>query len=50
MLVEIAFTKGIRAAADVARHATPWLLDQLHDALQDHYYEKLVRAGKLKAL
>lgn len=49
-LIEIAFTKGIRVAADVARHATPWLLDQLHDKLQDQYYEKLVQIGKLKAL
>ena len=49
-LIEIAFTKGIRAAVDVARHATPWLLDQLHDTLQDQYYEKLLHGGKLKAL
>lgn len=49
-LIEIALTKSIRAAVDVARQATPWLLDQLHDKLQDQYYEKLVQIGKLKAL
>ncbi|RJQ37190.1 hypothetical protein C4552_01685 [Candidatus Parcubacteria bacterium] len=46
-LVEIALTKGVRAAAEVARHATPWLLDELHDRLQDRYYDELVRARKL---
>jgi len=49
-LVQIAMANGIRAAADIARRATPWLLDQLHDTLQDTYYDELVRTGKLKAL
>lgn len=49
-LVEIALTKGIPAAAEIARKATPWLMDALHDELQDHYYDKLLQARKLKAL
>lgn len=49
-LVGIAFTKGVRAAADVARHATPWLMDELHDRLQDRYYEHLIQARQLKQL
>ncbi|MEK7464973.1 MAG: hypothetical protein AAB591_00990 [Patescibacteria group bacterium] len=49
-LVGIALTKGVIAAAEIARHATPWLLDELHDRLQDRYYDQLLRANKLKAL
>lgn len=49
-LVGIALTKGVLAAAEIARHATPWLLDELHDRLQDRYYDQLLRANKLKAL
>ncbi len=49
-LLGVAFTKGVPAAAEVARHATPWLLDELHDRLQDRYYEHLIQMGKLKPL
>ena len=47
-LVEIALTKGILAAVNVARHLrNPHLLDDFHDLLIDEYYEKLVRARKI---
>jgi len=49
-LIALAFSKGVRAAADLARHATPWLMDELHDRLQDKYYEHLIQAKRLKAL
>ena len=49
-LVQVAMARGVRAAADIARRATPWLVDQLHDTLQDHYFAELVKSGKLKAL
>lgn len=49
-LVTLALTRGVRAAAEVARRATPWLMDELHDRLQDKYYEQLVELKKLKTL
>ena len=49
-LIEIALTKGIAAAAEVARKATPWLMDELHDRLQDRYYDQLLQLRKLKAI
>ena len=49
-LIGIALTKGVRVAAEVARRASPWLMDELHDALQDHYYDRLIQAKQLKAL
>ena len=49
-LIALAFSKGIRAAADVARHATPWLMDELHDTLADRYYRQLIESRQLKAL
>lgn len=49
-LIGIALTKGVRVAADVARSASPWLMDELHDRLQDHYYDRLIQAKQLKAL
>lgn len=49
-LIGIALTKGVRAAAEVARRASPWLMDALHDALQDHYYDRLIQMKQLKAL
>ena len=49
-LVTVAMTKGIPEAANLARRATPWLLDELHDRLQDRYYNHLVELRKLKAL
>lgn len=49
-LIALAFSKGVRAAADVARHATPWLMDELHDTLADRYYRQLIESRQLKAL
>ena len=43
-LIEISFEKGIRHAVDLARRASPWLLDELHDRLIDEYYQKLEQA------
>lgn len=49
-LIGIALTKGVRAAAEVARRASPWLMDELHDVLQDQYYDHLIQTKQLKAL
>ncbi len=49
-LIALAFSNGVRYAADVARRATPWLMDELHDRLQDQYYQKLIELKQLKAL
>ena len=49
-LVAVAFSKGVAAAADLARRATPWFMDELHDRLCDRYYEHLLTARRLKAL
>ena len=49
-LIALAFSKGVAAATAVARHATPWLMDELHDRLADHYYQHLLTSRKLKAL
>lgn len=47
-LVEIALTKGILAAVNVARHlGNLHLLDDFHDLLIDEYYDKLVQARKI---
>ncbi len=47
-LVEIALTKGVLEAVNVARHLeNPHLLDDFHDALVDEYYEKLVQAREI---
>lgn len=49
-LVELALTRSIHDAVKVAGHATPYLLDELHDHLVDDYYEKLVALKKIKQL
>ncbi len=49
-LIALAFSKGITAAAAVARRATPWLMDELHDRLADRYYQHLLASRQLKAL
>ena len=47
-LVEIALTKGVLAAVQVARHLNnPHLLDDFHDMLIDEYYDKLVQARQI---
>ena len=48
-LVDIALEKGIVAAVRKAEAETPYLIDALHDELADHYYEKLIAAGRLAA-
>lgn len=50
VLIALAFTKGVRAATEAARRATPWLMDELHDELVDRYYEHLIQLKQLKAL
>jgi len=48
-LVERAISHGIASAMNVARSMkNPHILDDFHDTLADHYYEKLVEARKLK--
>lgn len=49
-LIEIALTKTLYDAVNLARAQTPYLLDELHDHLVDDYYEKLVQLRKLKQL
>src|SRR3989338_1240263 len=46
-LVGLALEKGITEAVRKAKAETPYLIDALHDELADHYYEKLIAAGKL---
>lgn len=47
-LVEIALTKGVLEAAQVARHlGNPHLLDDFHDMLIDEYYEKLLLSRQI---
>ncbi|MBI2097265.1 MAG: hypothetical protein HYT40_03950 [Candidatus Sungbacteria bacterium] len=47
-LIGIALARGILPAVRKAEAETPYLIDALHDELADHYYEKLVAAGKLR--
>lgn len=50
-LIKIAVTKSPVQAAHIAEHLkNPRLLDDLHDYLSDHLYDKLVEARKLKEL
>jgi hypothetical protein len=49
-LVEIALTKSIQDAVRIAKNASPYLLDELHDHLVDDYYDKLVALRKIKEL
>ncbi|HEY4497343.1 MAG TPA: hypothetical protein VJC20_01125 [Candidatus Paceibacterota bacterium] len=47
-LVAIALTKSIFSAIAVAKKLkNPHLLDDFHDALVDHYYDKLIQARKI---
>ena len=46
-LVNLALEKGVFAAIKKAEAETPYLIDALHDTLVDHYFEKLVLAGRL---
>ena len=48
-LVALSLTKGIFVAIAVAKKLkNPHLLDDFHDALGDHYYDKLVQSRKIK--
>lgn len=50
-LIKIAAVKSPMEAVHIAeRMDNPRLLDDLHDFLVDHYYDKLIEARKLKEL
>lgn len=49
-LIERAMTSSIEAAVRAAETESPYLVDELHDRLADHYYEKLVQLRKLEQL
>lgn len=47
-LVALSLTKSIFSAIAVAKKLkNPHLLDDFHDALVDHYYDKLIQARKI---
>lgn len=46
-LISTALEKGVYQAVRKAARETPYLIDALHDELADHYYDKLIAAGKL---
>jgi len=49
LLIQMTFDKGVMEAVEVAKNLNnPYLLDEFHDALVDHLYNKLVEEGKLK--
>jgi hypothetical protein len=49
-LIKIALEKNLEDAIQaVQKQGNPALLDAFHDALVDHFYEELVKRGKLKA-
>ena len=51
LLVQMVFDKGIVEAIEVAKNLdSPYLLDEFHDTLIDHLYDKLVIEGKLKQI
>jgi len=48
-LVDLAFTKGVTYASDVARQLdSPYLMDEFHDTLVDELHKELVQRGKLE--
>jgi len=50
-LVNLALEKGISEAVHIARHLDNiYLIDELHDAITDTLYARLVDEGKLKQL
>ena len=50
-LVDLAFTKGVNHAADVARQLdSPYLMDEFHDTLIDQLHKELVARGKLEEI
>lgn len=51
LLIQMTFDKGVVEAVEVAKNLdNPYLLDEFHDALIDHLYNKLVTEGKLKQI
>lgn len=51
LLTDLALEKGISHAIEVAKRLdNPYLLDELHDALVDELYNKLVEQGELKTI
>jgi predicted nucleic acid-binding protein len=51
LLIQRAFDKGVVEAVEIAKNLdSPYLLDEFHDALIDHLYNKLVEEGKLKQI
>ncbi|MCX6730053.1 MAG: hypothetical protein NT058_00950 [Candidatus Portnoybacteria bacterium] len=51
LLIQMAFNKGVVEAVETAKNLdSPYLLDEFHDALIDHLYNKLVEEGKLKQI
>ncbi len=51
LLIQMAFDRGVIEAVEIAKNLdSPYLLDEFHDALIDHLYNKLVEEGKLKQI
>jgi hypothetical protein len=51
LLTQMAIDKGVIEAINIARNLdNPYLLDEFHDALIDHFYNQLVEKGKLKQI
>ena len=50
-LIDLALEKGIFEAVHTAKSLeSPYLIDELHDALTDNLYHQLVKEGKLKEI
>jgi len=51
LLIQMAMDKGIIESVVIAKNLdNPYLLDEFHDALIDHFYNELVKRGKLKQI
>jgi len=50
-LVDLALEKGVFEAVHTAKQLdNPYLMDELHDTIADHIYNRLVQDGKLKQI
>jgi len=50
-LIDLALEKGISEAVSTAKSLeSPYIIDELHDALTDNLYYQLVKEGKLKEI
>jgi hypothetical protein len=47
-LLGIVFDKGIKDAVGAAMYMEPFMLDALHDALVEKFYDELKKLGKVK--